>query len=78
MICHMRTTLLIPDELFRRLKQRAVQARRTLSAVVAEALERGLAEPATPAKLPPLPVYRMGQPRVEVADRDALYRAMEG
>jgi signal transduction histidine kinase len=27
--------------------------------------------------LPAAPSYRMGQPKVDLADRDALYRAME-
>ena len=49
----------------------------TLSEVVAEALRRGLERrPAT--ELPPLPVYNMGRERVDVANRDALYAAMEG
>lgn len=76
MLCHMKTTLILPDHLVRALKQRAVDQQTTLSAVVAEALRRGLEEPAA-VDLPPLPSYRMGQPFVDIADRDALYRAME-
>ena len=77
MIIHMKTTLIIPDTLMRELKRRAARRGETLSAVVAEALRRGLAEPAV-GELPPLPVHPMGRPLVDVADRDALYRAMEG
>jgi hypothetical protein len=77
MIFHMKTTLIIPDTLMRELKRRAARRGETLSAVVAEALRRGLDEPA-PAELPPLPVHAMGRPLVDVADRDALLRAMEG
>jgi hypothetical protein len=73
----MKTTLIIPDTLMRELKRRAALRGETLSAVVAEALRRGLAEPPA-GKLPPLPVHHMGRPVVDVADRDALYRAMEG
>jgi hypothetical protein len=75
----MKTTLIIPDRLVRELKRRAASQRRTLSAVVAEALLRGLEEAAPPLTKPdPLPVHALGRPRVDIADRDALYRAMEG
>ena len=76
MIIHMKTTLIIPDELMRSLKRRAATEGRTLSAVVADALRHGLA-PARTASVPPLTTHRMGRPNVDVADRDALYRAME-
>jgi hypothetical protein len=78
MLFHMRTTLIIPDQLMRELKRRAAGRGTTLSAVVAETLRRGLGEPHPTADLPPLPSYPMGRPLVDIADRDALYRAMEG
>jgi hypothetical protein len=74
----MKTTLIIPDRIFRELKRLAAKRGETLSATVAECLRRGLQEPEAPPELTPLPVYRMGRPKVDVADRDALYRAMEG
>jgi hypothetical protein len=75
----MKTTLIIPDQIFRELKRIAARQRATLSAVVEETLRRGLSAPdASDVKLPPLPSHRMGTPRVDVADRDALYRAMDG
>jgi hypothetical protein len=77
MIFHMKTTLIIPDALMRQLKRRAVQRGATLSAVVAEALRRGLEEPRA-VKLPPLPAHAMGRPKADLADRDQLYRTMEG
>lgn len=49
-----------------------------MSAVVAEVVRRGLEGPDRTEELPPLPVHRLGRPRVNVADRDALDRAMEG
>ena len=77
MIIHMKTTLIIPDHLMRELRKRAARRGLTLSAVVAETLRRGLdTTPAAPAT--PLPTHRMGAPTVDPADRDALYRAMEG
>jgi hypothetical protein len=79
MIIHMKTTLIIPDRIFRELKRRAGQRRTTLSEVVAETLLRGLEEaPPASTALPPLPTHDMGPPKVDIADRDALYRAMEG
>ena len=77
MLFHMKTTLIIPDHLVRLLKRRAAERGTTLSAVVAETLRRGL-EAVPEAELEPLPAYRMGRARLDVADRDALYRAMEG
>jgi hypothetical protein len=73
----MKTTLIIPDTLMRELKRRAARRRETLSAVVAEALRRGLAD-LPMGDLPPLPVHSIGRPLVDIADRDALYRVMEG
>ena len=79
MIIHMKskTTLILPDHLMRELRRRAAERGETLSDVVAEALHRGLADAAPRGELPPLPVHRMGRPRVDVADRDRLYQAME-
>ncbi len=73
----MKTTLVIPDALMRELKRRAARQGRTLSSVVTEALHRGLVTPEV-LELPPLPVHAMGRPLVDIADRDALYRVMEG
>lgn len=79
MIIPMKTTLIIPDRLFRELKRRAAHRRTTLSEVVAETLRRGLDEPPVRGFIPPpLPVHDLGEPLVDIADRDALYRAMEG
>jgi hypothetical protein len=78
MIFHMKTTLIIPDRILRELKRLAAQRGETLSATVAECLRLGLQQRKAPADLPPLPIHRMGRPRLNVADRDALYRAMEG
>jgi len=77
MVFRMKTTLLIPDPLFRRLKRRAMESGDTLSDLVAELLRKGLAENPRPRRLPPLPTFDMGKARVDVADRKALYEAME-
>lgn len=76
----MKTTLLIPDQLFRELKRRAAERRTTLSALVEETLRRGLEEETDtqlPGVLEPLPVHHLGAPLVDLADRDALWRVME-
>ena len=77
MVFHMKTTLLIPDPLFRQLKQRALESGETLSALVAELLRKGLTETPKPRRGPPLPTFDMGLAKVDVANRDALYEAME-
>ncbi len=74
MIFHMRTTLVIDDELFRELKKRAAAENRTLSEVTQEVLRRGLvgrkAAPRSPRVK--LPSFAMGKPRVDLADRNQL------
>ena len=77
MLIPMKTTLILPDSLVRSLKRRAAERGTTLSDVVAEALRRGLQKEPEPS-LRPLPVYSLGVAHVDVADRDALYQAMEG
>lgn len=78
MIIHMKTTLILPDHVVRELKRRAARRGETLSAIVAETLRRGLARPDDAGELAPLPTYAMGRARVDLDDRDALYRAMDG
>lgn len=73
----MKTTLMIPDQLFRELKRRAAERNQTLSAVVAETLRCGLSAGETASAAPLLPTFRLGRPKVDLADRDALFRAME-
>jgi plasmid stability protein len=79
MIFHMRTTLVIDDELFRRLKQRAAAEKRTLSDVTQEVLRRGLRADTRKRKRAPvkLPTFTMGRPLVDVADRDQLYEVLD-
>ena len=73
----MRTTLIIPDHLFSELKSRAARTGKKLSSVVAEVISRGLESTPADVEIEPLPVHSMGRPTVDLADRDALYRAME-
>lgn len=78
MVFHMaKTTLNIPDPLFRELKRRAVSRGETMSNLVAEYIRRGLEQKPKPEKLPPLPTYAGGPFLVDVSDRDALFEIFD-
>jgi hypothetical protein len=79
MFYHMRTrtTLILPENLMRALKRRAAERGQTLSDVVAETLQMGLARIDDEGVLTPLPTYAMGKPQVDLSDRDRLYDVME-
>jgi hypothetical protein len=75
----MKTTLVIEDRVMRRLKALAAERGMTLSSVVEDFLRRGLLEAskATERAAPrrPLPSFPMGEPLVDLADREALDEA---
>lgn len=73
----MKTTLIIPDPLFRKLKKRAIDRGETLSSLVTEFIHRGLTEEPQPVELPPLPTYDLGKMLVDVANREELYRVVD-
>lgn len=77
MVFHMKTTLQIDDGVMRRLKREAARQRRTMSELVEVALRRMLDAREPAARLPDLPSFHGGA-RIDVADREALYQAMEG
>lgn len=78
MVFHMKTTLIIPDPVFHDLKRQAAKRGTTLSALAAELLRKGLSARPKPVRLPPLPSFKMGwPPKVNVADRDALYNVLD-
>lgn len=77
MVFHMKTTLIIPDPIFRELKKRAVERGETMSNLVTEFLRRGLKGAAASAEIPPLPAFHMGNPRVDISDRDAVYGVLD-
>ena len=78
MVIHMKTTLNIDDSVMARLKQEAARRGCTMSELVESALRLLLRSRKQRAELPPLPTFRGGGHMVDVADRDALYQAMEG
>ncbi|MFP3942810.1 MAG: DUF6364 family protein [Alphaproteobacteria bacterium] len=74
----MKTTLNIDDTVMAQLKSEAARQGRTMSELVETALRNLFRARNEPAELPPLPVFHGGEPLVDIADRDALYQAMEG
>jgi hypothetical protein len=74
----MKTTLNIDDSVMERLKREAARQRRTMSELVESALRLLFQMRRKQPDLPPLPSFKSGGALVEVADRQALYEAMEG
>ncbi|MGH9402422.1 MAG: hypothetical protein ACRD2P_09980 [Terriglobia bacterium] len=73
----MKTTLIIPDPVFKDLKRRAVERGETLSELATEFLRQGLREKPR-HKLPlRLPSFKMGPPLINIADREELYRVLD-
>jgi Ribbon-helix-helix protein, copG family len=75
---HMKTTLNIDDVVFAELKREAARQGRTMSEMVETALRLLLRSQRKRGALPPLPSFHSGGTLVDIADRDALYQAMEG
>jgi plasmid stability protein len=82
MVIHMKTTLNIDDSVMQRLREEAARRGTTMSQLVEAGLRRILGEEAVPGsarrQLRPLPRWRSGGARVDVADRDALHDLMDG
>ena len=80
MVSHMKTTLNIDDTVMRRLKEEAARRQTTMSELVEAGLRLILDADTGPERakeLPPLPTWHGGEELVDIADRDALYEAME-
>ncbi len=64
-----------------RLKEEAARRRTTMTALIEAGLRHILAEGETPvparSELPPLPAANMGEPLVDIADREALYEVLD-
>lgn len=78
MVSHMKTTLNIDDSVMNQLKQEAARQGRTMSELVETALRTLLRSTRRRTRLDPLPSFHSGGALVDIADRDALYQAMEG
>jgi hypothetical protein len=78
MVSHMKTTLVIDDTVLARLRREAARQGRTISELVEAALRSFLERDPLRGALPPLPSFHSGGAVVDIADREALYQAMEG
>jgi hypothetical protein len=78
MVTHMKTTLQIDDTVMQQLKLEASRQGRTMSELVETALRLLFRDQKKVRHLPPLPTFHGGGTLVDVADREALYHAMEG
>jgi hypothetical protein len=78
MVIHMKTTLNIDDTVMAELKREAARQGRTMSELVETALRLLLRSQRKRGSVPALPKFHSGGVLVDVADREALYHAMEG
>jgi len=82
MVSHMKTTLNIADTVMERLREEAARRGTTMSALVEAGLRVVLAEDRasadTSSPLGPLSSWNSGGQLVDIADREVLYRVMEG
>lgn len=77
MVFHMKTTLVIPDPVFRDLKKRAAERDTTMSELVTEYLREGLRQRPRPKKRVSLPSFSMGPPLIDITSRDEIYRVLD-
>lgn len=77
MVSHMKTTLNIDARVMAQLKREAARQGRTMSELVEVALRGLFQQRRRKEDLPPLPSFHSGGALVDVADREALYQAME-
>ncbi len=78
MVIWMKTTLNIDDSVMALLKREAARRGCTMSELVESALRLLLTAKEGPRPVPSLPSFKSGGAMVEIADREALYEAMEG
>ena len=78
MVIRMKATLNIDDNVMTRIRLESAQTGRMMSELVETALRRLLQSRPEPVDLQPLPTFDSGGALVDIADREALYQAMEG
>jgi plasmid stability protein len=78
MASHMKTTLNIDDTVMAELKREAARQGRTMSELVETALRLMFSSRRKQKALPALLTFDSGGELVDIADRGALYDAMEG
>ena len=81
MVFHMKTTLNIDETVMQRLREEAARRGTTMSALVEAGLRRVLAPAGSsdgpPDTLAPLPVWKSGGFKVDIANREELYRILD-
>ena len=78
MVSHMKTTFNIDDAIMAELKREAARQGRTMSELVETALRLLLHSQREQGAVPALPTFHSGGALVDIANRDALYDAIEG
>lgn len=81
MVSHMKITLNIDDTVMQRLREEAARRETTMSALVEAGLRHILAPVSPAGKLKAkqtLPSWNLGSSYVDIANREELYRIMEG
>jgi plasmid stability protein len=73
----MKTTLNIDDTVMAELRREAARQGRTMSELFETALRNLFKSQKKPANLTPLPTFHGSGALVDIADREALYQAME-
>lgn len=74
----MRSTLIIPDALYARLKRRAAESGQTISNLVTEFVRRGLDDAGSETgELPPLPSFADSDLLIDIHDRRAVDESVE-
>ena len=78
LVCVKRTTLILEDGCLEGVKNLARKESRTMSEVVNEILAEGIQKRQAGATIEfDLPIFEMGEARVNLGDRDALEAVME-
>jgi len=73
MVFRMKTTLIIDDNIFTRVKEEAARRRTTISEIVEGALRAHLQPKPDMKELPPLPTWNSGGLLIDVSNREAMY-----
>lgn len=75
----LKTTIIINENIMKKIKQLAAKQECTISILVESGLRWVLDQDKKPQKieLSPLPSWNMGKPLVDISNRDDLYDAME-
>lgn len=78
MVFHMKTTLIINDDILIKLKEEAARRKTTISELVESALRLMLdTNKSTKKDLKPLPTFDLEGSYVDISNREELYKAMK-